>query len=80
VHTLILLLAAVLLAAVLPQPAGAREEVSREVMETIEPAGKVAQDLGFVILPIPLSNPTIGTGLTLPILLLYDPDGKGRHG
>jgi outer membrane protein assembly factor BamA len=68
----------VLFAAVSPQPAGAREEVSREVMETIEPAGKAAQDLGFVIMPIPLSNPTLGTGLTLPLLLLYNPDGKGR--
>jgi len=76
--TLILLTGVVLLAAVLPQPVGAREEISREVVETIEPAGKAAQDLGFVTMPIPLSNPTLGTGLTLPLLLLYDPDGKGR--
>lgn len=77
-RTLMLLMGAALLAVVSPQPAGAREEVAREVMETIEPAGKAAQDLGFVILPVPLSNPTLGTGLTLPMLLLYDPDGKGR--
>jgi len=77
-RTLVLLVGTVLWAAILPQPAGAREEVSREVIETIEPAGRAAQDLGFVTLPIPLSNPTLGTGLTLPLLLLYNPDGKGR--
>ena len=61
-----------------PQEAGAREEATRGVVDSVEPAGKVASDLGFVIMPIPQSNPTVGTGLILPLLLLYDPGGKGR--
>ena len=46
-------------------------------METVEPVGKASRYLGFVILPIPQSNLTLGTGITLPLLLLYSPDGKG---
>ena len=70
-----------------PQEAGAREEATRGVVDSVEPTGKVASDLGFVVMPIPQSNPTVGTGLILPLLLLYRPrrerpavdDGRRRH-
>lgn len=54
------------------------EAATAEIIDTAEAADPVADDLGFVILPIPQSNPTTGTGLTLPVVLFYNPDGEGR--
>src|SRR5918994_1478839 len=45
---------------------------------TTEAAAKVADDWGIVVVPIPLSNPTLGSGLTLASALLYTP-GTGSH-
>ena len=72
------LIAAAFMLAAAPRTADAREEATREIVDSVEPSGKVASDLGFVTMPIPQSNPTLGTGLILPLLLLYDPGGKGR--
>jgi outer membrane protein assembly factor BamA len=50
-----------------------------ELPKTAESATAVGRDLGLVVMPIPQSNPTLGTGLTLAGLLLYNPAGtEGR--
>jgi outer membrane protein assembly factor BamA len=72
-------LVAGLAAALLPWPAMARELApDLETMETVERGGWVAHDLEVVVVPIPRSDPTLGTGLALPALFLYNPEGKGR--
>lgn len=52
---------------------------SGKLHDDTEQGGLLARH-GFsvVTLPIPTSDPTLGTGLTLPVLLLYKPEGSSR--
>lgn len=50
--------------------------VGQQEAEKIEKSD--SKDLSFVVMPIPLSNPSVGTGLILPAVLFYEPKGSAR--
>jgi hypothetical protein len=52
----------------------AHEELTRPAEHSQPDPGKV----GFVVLPVPRSDPTLGTGLTLTGLLMYRAEGSTR--
>jgi hypothetical protein len=49
-----------------------------EIEKMTEPAQKVAEELGVVVLPIPRADPTLGTGLLLTALAVYNVRGGSR--
>ena len=82
-------LACLLLAVPMPGFAGAAENISQQTNEELTKAGSKAGDaLGqkpevdgkpsFVFLPIPRSDPTMGTGVTLVGAVLYNPNDSPR--
>lgn len=54
-----------------PALAASPEAVVRDIDKTTSHAGRIAHDLGVVAMPIPISNPAIGSGVGLAGLALY---------
>ncbi len=52
-------------------PACAKEENLDELNRLLEPVSKTKSETGLVVMPIPFSNPTIGTGLGAAAMYLY---------
>jgi outer membrane protein assembly factor BamA len=69
---------AILLAACAGTACGASTDSAVDGLERQTEQASSGRDPGTVILPIPQSNPTVGTGLALAGLLLYDPSPGGR--
>ena len=63
----------------LPLCAAADEPLTVESQITVSPAEGVKEEAGgvnYVVAPIPISNPTIGTGLAVTGMILYDVDPR----
>ena len=65
--------AAVLLSAELAAQEAERQEIER-VLAPVQAVGQQERERDFVVLPIPLSNPTVGTGLAGVGLWIYELD------
>lgn len=72
--------AALSLIPLIPGPAAAAspESMNQELGKAVDAGGRASKDLGIVAMPIPMSNPAIGTGLGVAALALYTPGGSAR--
>jgi outer membrane protein assembly factor BamA len=72
-HRLIFTIAAALIyCGVFVGQAVGMDEYVRDVAEKVSPQETKERRADFVIMPIPVSNPTIGSGLALATMFLYD--------
>lgn len=58
--------------------AASPEVMNKELGKAVEAGGRAGKDLGIVAMPIPLSNPAVGTGLGVAALALYTPGRSAR--
>lgn len=52
------------------------EAPGKSEAESVRPPAK--KKVSFVVMPIPVSSPAVGTGLVLPAILFYQPKGSAR--